>query len=315
MRRQTTQSILNALTAQYGKLEGLRSIAATEGTDEFVITVADAKTVRVPARLTLTIGKKKTTKKNIKILVRDGPEIVPFGKVIRFADCQLPIPLPLPGPVLGGEAIWHVALGAWGTLALTATRIQMKNDAGAVCDVRNACLSNNHILALSDGAVVGDTIQSPGRPAFATLRCWLPVSNTAKPVDAALGAVNNAADTSFGVVRGIGKITGVLSPRKNLRIQKSSRRTGVTSGQDLGPINITVGNMVYRGMRVASPGLACCHDSGSAILDLRRRFVGLLFAGDGVSCTANPHSYYIPALPWSAAPDPSIDALHISIQV
>lgn len=314
MKRQATQAILNALTAQFGDIKGLRSITATDA-DKFVITVANPKAVRIPARLTLTIGKKRTAKRTVRVVVHEGPEIISFGSVIRFADCQLPIPPVLPGPVLGGEAIWHVALGAWGTLALTATRIRIQNDAGAVCDIRNACLSNNHILALSDGAAVGDSIQCPGRPAFAGLRCWLPISNTPKPVDAALGEMANPADASLGVVRGIGRVNGVRSPRRNLQIQKSSRRTGVTFGKDLGATNIVVGGTVYRGMRVASSGLSCCHDSGAAILDMTRRFVGLLFAGDAVSCANGPVSYYIPALPWTAAPDPGIDALRISIQV
>ncbi len=187
-------------------------------------------------------------------------------------------------------------------------------------------LSNNHVLADSNAAQIGDTIYQPGpadggTPAdrVATLaefqaldfgnassECsvadmaasWLnflarllgsghrlqSVRQTAgvNTMDAALARLD-APDLAIPAILGIGLPTGVAAPALGQQVQKMGRTTGWTQGY-VSQVQVTVA-VDYGGRtahftdqiittRMSSPG-----DSGSAILDMDRRVVGLLFAG------------------------------------
>ncbi len=96
-------------------------------------------------------------------------------------------------------------------------------------------------------------------------------------------------------IAGIGRPTGMLEPKLGLAVQKMGRTTGLTKGM-VQQIDVTV-TVDYQGRsatfvdqtmatRMSQPG-----DSGSAILDMDRKVVGLLFAGsDQVTMfTPMPH--------------------------
>lgn len=93
----------------------------------------------------------------------------------------------------------------------------------------------------------------------------------------------DSADLVSPQIMNIGLPTGVAEPTLGLAIQKMGRTTGLTQGT-VQQIDVTV-NVDYHGQtahftdqviagRMSSPG-----DSGSSILDMQRRVVGLLFAG------------------------------------
>jgi hypothetical protein len=101
-------------------------------------------------------------------------------------------------------------------------------------------------------------------------------------MDAAL-ARPDAPDLITPEILGLGLPTGVADPHLGQQVQKVGRTTGHTQGV-VQQIDVTV-QVDYDGRtahftdqiiasRMSSPG-----DSGSAILDLERRAVGLLFAG------------------------------------
>lgn len=187
-------------------------------------------------------------------------------------------------------------------------------------------LSNNHVLANSNDAEVGDAILQPG-PAdggtaddrVATLAEFEPLDYGQKPgecsiantmatilntlaeltgsshrldpvqmtpgdnvMDAAL-ATPLSPDLVVPQILDVGLPTGVLEPELGMDIQKMGRTTGHTQGI-VTQIDVTV-NVDYGGRivkftdqvftsRMSSPG-----DSGSGILDMDRKAVGLLFAG------------------------------------
>jgi hypothetical protein len=122
-------------------------------------------------------------------------------------------------------------------------------------------LSNNHVLARSDQASVGDAIVQPGLidnnctpngigpgvEAIATLNGWLPLGAKSTNVDAAIAQVSaRAVDTSGGILEfGSKQLDGTLAAappgisssggrgeaaQLSLKIAKSGRTTGLTCG-------------------------------------------------------------------------------------
>jgi len=101
-------------------------------------------------------------------------------------------------------------------------------------------------------------------------------------MDVALARLT-APELATNDIQNIGKPIGTAEPRLGQLVQKMGRTTGLTQGT-VTQIDVTV-NVDYGGQavtftdqiittRMSSPG-----DSGSAILDMERKVVGLLFAG------------------------------------
>ncbi len=110
-------------------------------------------------------------------------------------------------------------------------------------------------------------------------------------VDAAL-ARPQSADQVTNAILGIGAPTGVGSAALGSRVQKAGRTTGVTEGTIL-QVDATV-RVDYAGPKalftdqlVASP-MSQGGDSGSSVLDMEKRVVGLLFAGSPAATIFNP---------------------------
>lgn len=217
-------------------------------------------------------------------------------------------------PAMPGISIGHYRITA-GTFGLLVQR----NGAPFI-------LSNNHVLANSNDARIGDAILQPGpldggtqSDRLATLAEFEPLDFGEQPgqcslaqglasilntlasvtgsshrlqavqktagenlMDAALGRVEDPALVEAAIMN-IGLPTGIAEPTLGLPIQKMGRTTGYTQGR-VQQVNVTV-NVDYQGRiarftdqiiagRMSSPG-----DSGSGILDMQRRGVGLLFAG------------------------------------
>jgi hypothetical protein len=196
-------------------------------------------------------------------------------------------------------------------------------------------LSNNHVLADSNAAKLGDTILQPG-PAdggtasdrIATLSEFEPLdfgenpsqcgiadlvakmlnllanvsgsSHRLQPVqqtpginvmDAAL-ALPDTADVVIPAVLDIGLPTGVAELELGQEVQKMGRTTGLTQGY-VTQVNVTV-SVDYAGRtarftdQVITTPMSSPGDSGSGILDMDRRAVGLLFAGSSSATIFSP---------------------------
>jgi hypothetical protein len=171
-------------------------------------------------------------------------------------------------------------------------------------------LSNNHVLARSNAASIGEAISQPGLIDF---QCRVPptVANlTAFPqltsnVDAAIARLTTTSsmDTS-GKITGIGTISSNPTlPSAGLPVQKSGRTTGVTSGTVTSfetDVSVRYQPRCGQGKKftisftnqvVVSPGsFSAGGDSGSLILtnDGNNQPVALLFAGSSTTTIGNP---------------------------
>jgi len=170
-------------------------------------------------------------------------------------------------------------------------------------------LSNNHVLANTNDANVGDPILQPGPydggvdPAdrIATLSRWIPI--TLEPpmprglhrnlVDAAVaqGQFHDVDREIYwiGYVRGWRRKANIAVG--NL-VQKTGRTTNFTTGR-ITAINATI-DVGYGGGRVArfldqivTTNISAGGDSGSLVLTLDNVAVGLLFAGSSVATIVN----------------------------
>lgn len=190
-------------------------------------------------------------------------------------------------PVEGGYSVAHIRVTA-GTYAT------------AVYDSRPSIgiprkfyvLSNNHVLANSNNARIGDPILQPGpldggrypRDMIARLSRFVQINFRGRPnlVDAAI------AEGEFHVldreIYWIGYVKGVRAARLGSTVQKTGRTTNYTTGR-VRAVGATV-NVNYGRGRIArfvsqiiTTPMSGGGDSGSLLCDANEMAVGLLFAG------------------------------------
>jgi len=207
-------------------------------------------------------------------------------------------------PVEGGYSVGHYKITA-GTYATAVY------DAKPYPGIprKYYVLSNNHVLANSNNARIGDPILQPGpydggrypRDMIARLSRFVPIrfSGPCNYVDAAI------AEGEFHVldreIYWIGYVKGVRFMTKPGEIvQKTGRTTNYTTGK-VTSINATV-NVNYGGGRVAkfcrqilTTNMSAGGDSGSLLCDLNENAVGLLFAGSS-RVTVHNHILYVQSL-------------------
>lgn len=110
-------------------------------------------------------------------------------------------------------------------------------------------------------------------------------------VDAAIARPVDDAELSDDILE-IGKIEGLAEGELGMALQKSGRTTGLTRGR-IEQIDVTA-NVQYGAGRIArfsdqllAGAMSQGGDSGSAVLDDRKRLVGLLFAGSETTTIIN----------------------------
>ncbi|MEG3616599.1 trypsin-like peptidase domain-containing protein [Isoptericola haloaureus] len=170
---------------------------------------------------------------------------------------------------------------------------------------RYYALSNNHVLANSNDATIGDPIIQPGAfdggtfPAdvIGRLTRYVPIrfDGTTNLVDAAI------AEIPFDTIDRDIYWTGypqslVTAAQVGMVLKKTGRTTHFTTGR-VTALNATV-NVNYGGGKVAKFGrqivttdMSAGGDSGSLVLDLQNNPVGLLFAGSSAATILNPIAY------------------------
>lgn len=206
-------------------------------------------------------------------------------------------------PVEGGYSVGHYRITA-GTMA---TAVYDRSPFPGI-PRRYYMLSNNHVLANSNNARIGDPILQPGpydggtypRDLVARLYRFVPIrfDGRCNYVDAAI-AVGEFHDLDREIYW-IGYVKGVATVGVNTIVQKTGRTTSYTSGR-VTAINATV-NVNYGGGRVGrmcrqivTTNMSAGGDSGSLLCDMNERAVGLLFAGSS-SVTIHNDIRYVQAL-------------------
>lgn len=195
-------------------------------------------------------------------------------------------------PAMGGFSVGHYKITA-GTIG---TCVYDMNPFPGI-PRRYYILSNNHVLANSNNARIGDPILQPGpydggtvpRDIIARLSRFVPIrfkTPTSIPlnyVDAAIaeGEFHNLNREIYW----IGYVKQVNSrPKLGDIVEKAGRTTNFTTGKILA-LNATV-DVNYGGSRVArfarqivTTNMSAGGDSGSLVCDIEEGAVGLLFAG------------------------------------
>jgi len=194
-------------------------------------------------------------------------------------------------PARGGASIGHYKITA-GTLGC----LVKDNKTGKIL-----ILSNNHVLANSNEAKKGDPILQPGaadggthpRDTIAKLERWVEIGfgKKANTADAAVARPLNDKDVS-SEISSIGIPKGTVKGNVGLVIQKTGRTTDHTLGE-IQDIHATV-RVEYDGKtalfrnQILASAMSQGGDSGSLVLDQKRRAVGLLFAGSDRVTICNP---------------------------
>jgi hypothetical protein len=178
-------------------------------------------------------------------------------------------------------------------------------------------LSNNHVLARTNAASIGEDIIQPGlideSPAclkdttdiVADLSAFIPIlfktKGTMPPnaVDAAIAQVRANKVDPTGFIIDIGTVSSdTVAPSLGMTVKKSGRTTGLTNG-NITAVNATIDVSYGSGKTarftnqivVGSSGFIAAGDSGSLMVEdvaTNPRAVGLLFAGSNTTAIANP---------------------------
>ena len=216
-------------------------------------------------------------------------------------------------PAEGGYSVGHVSITA-GTIATCVYDILPGGTVsppvhGIGTPAKYYILSNNHVLANSNAASLGDHILQPGpfdggtdpSDQIASLSRFVPITfSPAVPLPLHNNLVDCAiAEGQFhdldreiywtGYVQGWARKENVTV---GMKVKKTGRTTNCTIGR-ITAINATV-NVGYGGGRVArfkdqivTTNISAGGDSGSLVLSLDNVAVGLLFAGSSIVTIVN----------------------------
>ena len=252
-----------------------------------------------------------------KVLGGIQTDVVETGRIYALQD-----PTQKMRPARPGVSIGHYQITA-GTLGCLVQR-----------DGQVYILSNNHVLANSNAGQVGDAILQPGpydggtsADQIATLEQFVPVGFGVSLLGClSLSSLlrlfglssdpkinepgNNTVDCAIAKplspdlvdpdILNIGVPTGVGTATLGTQVQKSGRTTGLTTDQ-ITQIDVTVSVLygsqiaVFKNQLMAG-AMSQGGDSGSAVLDMEKRVVGLLFAGSDSTTIMNPIQFVLDAL-------------------
>lgn len=187
-------------------------------------------------------------------------------------------------PLFGGISIGHYKVTA-GTLG-AAVSFDSTKDATFL-------LSNNHVLANTNAAKIGDSIIQPG-PAdkgsnssdlVAKLAHFHPISfsGSSNQVDAAIAKVEENVSVKY-CVKSIGEPEEITAAKIDMLVEKSGRTTGHTFGTVVSldeTTKVKMGNStaIFRD-QIALTAMSFPGDSGSILFERgTKKPIGLLFAG------------------------------------
>ena len=178
-------------------------------------------------------------------------------------------------------------------------------------------LSNNHVLARTNAAAIGEDIIQPGlidqsptcfkdtSDAVADLFAFIPILFKTKgtmpsnSVDAAIAQIRAGKVDPTGFIMDIGTLSSdTVAPSLGMAVKKSGRTTGLTHG-NITAVNATIDVSFGSGKTarfadqivVGSGNFIAGGDSGSLMVEdevTNPRAIGLLFAGSSNTAIANP---------------------------
>jgi hypothetical protein len=246
-------------------------------------------------------------------------DVVETGKIFALQDPRQKMRPARPGISLGH---YQITAGTLGCLVQRNGQVYI--------------LSNNHVLANSNAGQLGDAILQPGpydggssADQIGTLEQFIPVGfNEISPPGGCSPLTflmklfgqraaprvnepgNNTVDCAIARplssdlvnpdILNIGIPTGVGTATLGTPVQKSGRTTGFTTDQ-ITQIDVTVsvdygGKIAIYKSQLMAGAMSQGGDSGSAVLDMNKQVVGLLFAGSNTTTIMNPIQFVLDAL-------------------
>lgn len=206
-------------------------------------------------------------------------------------------------------------------------------------DGREVLLSNNHVLANHDTdtetrASAGDPVVQPGTldggscttDQIGTLKRWIPFNLSGdNQVDAAIADLNDESDAvECQIGCDIGKVDGYRALGEgdlNIQVQKCGRTTGYLTGTVIdvdATVNVsyevlTTSGVVVRTItfvnQILTTAMSESGDSGSLVLDMGKKAVGLLFAGSSTVTVANRIEVVLDLLNLEFCPPPDLHCI------
>lgn len=163
-------------------------------------------------------------------------------------------------------------------------------------------LSNNHVLANSNNANIGDPVLQPGpydggtapQDVIGRLARFVPIKfdGTCNYVDAAVAEVAFHEIDRDSYWNGVPASAGVAAT-VGMLVRKTGRTTNFTTGTvtAIGAtvnVNFGGGNVARFCDQIVTTNMSAGGDSGSVVFDLQNNPVGLLFAGSSTATILNP---------------------------
>ena len=260
-------------------------------TDQPAITVFVTR--KVPARYLATSGVVPS-----RIIIpdptKDGKPFEVITDVFESGYYSIHPYTAMNRPAQGGDSIGHVDIsaGTFGCVVqdLKALKEEKKEEM--------VILSNNHVLANSNDASIGDPVLQPGpydggnlTHKIGELKRFVPINFSKEEcnyVDAAIASAN-CKDISFDI-HDIGGIQGpyyVDIGDLGMEVQKTGRTTGHTTGKILSidaTVTVNYGSSLKKKLakfckQIITTDMSEPGDSGSAGMTKENQVFGLLFAG------------------------------------
>lgn len=313
--------IREAVRQKIGMSDGIFIIGPVtidaEGNVTCAIRVDERRKNVLPERLQIAFS---GGGKEISLRVEVGPRIRPFNLCPGEIAGQVDVPdSGFDRDISGGSACWPAgAPDQYGTIAIAAAEITIRSSPNNFVNLKNACLTAGHVFGAAP--VKGDYFSAPGLPDKMIFEGNLVLDpNNALPnVDAGLAKIPDPGDYATGRIKGFRrfKTEKVRRPTTGGWITAVGAKSGVTIGFDDGSCDMWDDRgYFYKGLRQATPGVSCCHDSGAPVMDVDGYLIGMIVGGEHVECRLRPYSYYVPFRPWNTAGDPSrIHDLEVMIE-
>ncbi|MEO1258514.1 MAG: serine protease [Bacteroidota bacterium] len=230
-------------------------------------------------------------------------DVVEVGQIFAQSDVTLRKRI---RPAMGGYSVGHtkITAGTLGTCVIDSTPVTGEYR-------RVYILSNNHVLANSNAAVVGDPILQPGpfdggtlpNDLIARLSRWVPInflpSRRVNYVDAAIA--EGDLDDLNREIYWKGYVKDMVPPAVGMKVTKTGRTTGHTTGI-IRAINATVdvnygaAGVARFSRQIITTDMSAGGDSGSLVMDMNNTAVGLLFAGSSTVTICNDIRYVMALL-------------------
>jgi len=202
-------------------------------------------------------------------------------------------------PAPGGVSVGHIRITA-GTIGCIVT----KGDYPKI-------LSNNHVLADSNGGHIGEPITQPGPYDFDSqckknyqyckigeLEDFEPIKFTTgskkyyNVMDAAIASPLRESVIDYSIL-GLPYPSGIKKPAVGMKVMKSGRTTGVTNNVITGisatvAVNYGENRLAYFNDQIMAGNMSAGGDSGSLVMSEDGYAIGLLFAGSNRTTIMNP---------------------------